>query len=343
MDGESLEARGHKIIGNEIGYHRVNMSMMLAGASWAVFVSRVLATGFWTRVLIIMASAMVLLGQSLTAGRAGYVTWAIVGLALCLVRWKRYLIVAPLLIAGVVAFMPGVSERMTKGFDEETRDTNSRIEAQADEEISLDGSSKPDLYTVTSGRVFAWPYVIDKIREKPLWGYGKAAMIRTGLTDFLRDEFGEGFPHPHNAYLELLFDSGLAGFIVIIPFYILIIYYSLSLFRDSRSPVFMAAGGISAALVIALLSAAMGSQTFYPREGAVGMWSAMALMLRIWVERRRAVTIAQGEVSVPVPGPTVRPLPGRHARLARRPAGPARRSARRPRLNLDPYLWRKAA
>ena len=36
MSGSDLEARSRKIILNEIGYHRVNMSMMLSGASWAI-------------------------------------------------------------------------------------------------------------------------------------------------------------------------------------------------------------------------------------------------------------------------------------------------------------------
>jgi hypothetical protein len=38
---------------------------------------------------------------------------------------------------------------------------------------------------------------------------------------------------------------------------------------------------------LALLFAAMGSQTFYPREGAVGMWCAIGLMLRVYVQRAR--------------------------------------------------------
>lgn len=38
---------------------------------------------------------------------------------------------------------------------------------------------------------------------------------------------------------------------------------------------------------MALLVAAMGSQTFYPREGALGMWCAIALMFRIYQERER--------------------------------------------------------
>jgi len=32
----------------------------------------------------------------------------------------------------------------------------------------------------------------------------------------------------------------------------------------------------------------MGSQTFYPREGSVGMWAAIGLLLRVWVERKKS-------------------------------------------------------
>ena len=42
------------------------------------------------------------------------------------------------------------------------------------------------------------------------------------------------------------------------------------------------------ALVLALLAAALGSQTFYPREGAIGMWAAMGIMLRVYEDRERA-------------------------------------------------------
>ena len=47
LSGDQLEARSRKILANEIGYHRVNLSMMLAGASWAIFAARALTRGFW--------------------------------------------------------------------------------------------------------------------------------------------------------------------------------------------------------------------------------------------------------------------------------------------------------
>jgi O-antigen ligase len=143
------------------------------------------------------------------------------------------------------------------------------------------------MYTVTAGRNLAWPLVIDKIKESPWIGYGKEAMVQTGLTGYLITEYGEIFPHPHNAYLQLLLDNGLLGALCILPFYGIVLKYSYSLFRDNRSPEFIAAGGCCLALVLALLVASIGSQTFYPREGAVGMWCAIGLMLRVHVQRSR--------------------------------------------------------
>jgi hypothetical protein len=77
------------------------------------------------------------------------------------------------------------------------------------------------------------------------------------------------------------------GLLLVLPFYIVVLYHGISLFRDSRSPVFVSAGGVACALVLALLVASVGSQTFYPREGSVGMWCAIGLLLRVYVERSR--------------------------------------------------------
>lgn len=116
-------------------------------------------------------------------------------------------------------------------------------------------------------------------------GFGRLAMKRTGLSRMLWEEYREEFSHPHNAYLEMLLDNGGVGLLLVLPFYVAVLWHSISLFRDSRSPVFVSAGGVACALVLALLVASMGSQTFYPREGSVAMWCSIGLMLRTYVER----------------------------------------------------------
>ena len=61
------------------------------------------------------------------------------------------------------------------------------------------------------------------------------------------------------------------------------------IFMDDTDVVYVAIGGMCLSLVLAFLIASMGSQTFYPREGAVGMWCAIGLMLR--VDQLRALAI----------------------------------------------------
>ncbi len=281
LSGSELAARSLKVLEREVGYHRVNLSMMLAGASWAILATQpILKRG----IMAILGFLLIAYAQALTGGRGGYITWGIVGIALCVVKWRKRLLLVPLAAIAIVLFLPGVVDRMTQGFTNDSRDSNALIDSAQGTSSGLEPGI--DDYTVTAGRTFAWPFVISKIQESPVLGFGRQAMIRTGLSDSLWTSYGESFPHPHNAYLEILIDSGLIGFVLVVPFYLAVLYSSISLFRDARAPEMAVAGGVTAALVLALLVASMGSQTFYPREGAVGMWCAIGLMWR--VRRQRA-------------------------------------------------------
>jgi O-antigen ligase len=290
LHGDSLTERSLKILLNEVGFHRVNLAEMLAGAAWAVFALRPMAARRSQAFFITLASIMMAYALALTAGRTGFVTWAVVGLILCLIRWRKYLLFIPVVVVLIVWLMPGTYQRLSQGFTPETRDFNARVESTAPQY----DNTEPDLYTITAGRNVAWPYVLEKIRQAPAFGFGREAMQRTGVSSYLWNQFGEDFPHPHNAYLQWILDNGWAGFIPILVFYFLMAKYSVSLFRDSRSPTFVAIGGVTLSLVAALLVGSIGSQTFYPREGAVGMWCAIGLMLRIFVERDRALAAAKG-------------------------------------------------
>ena len=286
--GMELEERSLKILLSEVGYHRVNMSMLLAGAFWAVMASRAVAANKLASWGLLGAAMAIMLGQALTGGRAGYVTWGAVGFVLAVLRWRRYLLIGPVFVLIVLSIVPSARDRLMEGFTADTVDTNSQIASTMD----TDG---PSWYTITAGRVIAWPFVLKAIGESPIIGYGREAMQRTHIATRLWLEEGESFPHPHNAYLEFLLDNGLLGFLPVMIFYFLMVKYSMRLFRDRDSPLAVAVGGMSLSLLLALLFASMGSQTFYPREGAVGMWCAMGLMLRVYVERRTVTVSAQEE------------------------------------------------
>jgi len=276
--GEMMADRSLKLLSNEIGFHRVNLSMLLAGASWAIFSVRGLVTSKTLRMAVLFICGMVFFAQALTGGRMGYVTWLAIAMLFGTLKWRKMLVIGPVVVAALVMLVPAVKERLLEGFTPDTYGENRRIESHQYRE-----GDGPDLYTVTSGRTFAWPFVFEKISEAPLVGHGREAMITTGLATFLLVEYGEGFPHPHNAYLQFLLDNGFLGTIPILLFFWVIFKYSTYLFRQKSCNECVAIGGVCLALVAALLIAGMGSQTFYPREGAVGMWCAIGLMLRVYV------------------------------------------------------------
>jgi hypothetical protein len=337
LSGAEMATRSLKILMNEVGFHRVNLSMMLGGASWAIFATYPLARTRWPRVLILLASLLTLYAQALTAGRTGYATWAVVGFVLCMLRWRKYLLLAPVVAVLVIWLVPGVTERMTQGFGTQ----------------EVVGEDTVDDYVVTAGRTLIWPYVIDKIGENPVFGFGRQAMIRTGLSAFLQRTLYESFPHPHNAYLEMLLDNGIIGMLLVMPFYITVLVHAGSLFLDSRSPVFIAIGGATLGLVLALLVAAVGSQTFYPREGAVGMWCAIGLTFRVSRERARVssrrftASRSSATATAPAPAtPTAAPPAGRRPAAGWQGANVSRRPAAAPLAAgsaMDEALWTRAS
>jgi len=308
LDADALERRSLKVLVSGIGYHRVNLSAMLSGASWAILCTTVLIPR-GRRWLAVLAAFFVVYAQMMTGGRAGYGAWVAVGLVMCFLRWRRYLILIPAVGILAVMLLPGVVGRALEGFTDESHDTNTRLEQQEAKQIGGNNSSSVDSYTVTAGRSLAWPLIIEKIRERPWVGYGRQAMLRTGVATFLYDTLGEIFPHPHNAYLEMLLDNGILGFAIVLSFYAVMLFYSIRLFLDRESPSCSAIGGVSTALMLGLLVSGMGSQTFYPREGWNGMWAAMLIALRVRIERQRLASAGVAAQTTSAPSPPARRIP----------------------------------
>ncbi len=278
-----------------MGWHPAMLGKVFAGASWAALATILLAKRTWHRCMSVGMFLAISLGQIFVISRSGFVAWGGVGLTLCLLRWRRYLLLAPVVIIILVLAFPGASARLTSGFGGE-KDLGQDIR---------------DDFTITSGRNLIWPYVIEKIQEAPLIGHGRDAMRRTGMTETLRTFLGRGeaVSHAHNAYLDLMLESGLIGFLIIMAFFCFIVFHAAKLFRMRNSPVCAAIGGFTLAMVVGQLMAAIGSETFFPQEGDFGMWCAIGLLLRVVVERSRLMAQAAGtttqtqqaELPVPVP------------------------------------------
>jgi O-antigen ligase len=283
LDGGRLSSYSLKTLQREIGYHRTDVSTMLAGASWALLAMLPLVRSVGHRVGLVLASFVILFAQLLTGGRGGYLAWCSVGLILGLVRWPRYLILGPLIIILVTSLVPSVADRALEGIHGDPSSA----------------SEESDLEELTAGRNLLWPRVVDTIWDAPFIGYGRAAMQRTGLSAwYAASQVGEDcflpdcqpehyINHPHNAYLEMLLDSGVIGLIVALAVYGYFLAIALILVRDGRDPEFLSVGGISASLLVAQLVGSLSGQSLFPRETTVGMWCVIGLLLRVWVWRSR--------------------------------------------------------
>jgi O-antigen ligase len=268
-DGELLN-RLRVRLGRYVGYSACDISAMLAGASWAILAALPLIRQRKYRMMGWMSAGVVVYGQALTGGRAGFLAWGATGLILCLLKWRKYLILVPVVAVLLPAVFPAATARMLSGFGE----------------TDVAGESMTNDDAVTSGRTLMWPRVIDKIHESPIVGYGRLAMKRTGLYTALLDE-DLSFPHPHNLYLEMLLDNGILGSLPIILFWGILTVRSAVLFR-SHNRLYAAAGGLALTLILSQLFAGIGAQHYYPRISTLGVWAAAFLMLRVCVEEEHA-------------------------------------------------------
>jgi len=294
-------------LGGDVGYSAADLSVMLAGVPWGMLAALPLVRQRKYRVMLLAAAGVVTLGQVLTGGRAGYIAWGAIGVVLCLMKWPRYLILAPVFLVLASVLFPGAVSRMRQGFGT----------------IDVDGQATVDKRAATTGRAVIWPLVIEKIGESPWIGYGCSAMRRTGLARQIEsDEIETSFYHPHNMYLESLLDNGVLGSLPIFLFWGSAVIYSACLFRcDNR--LYSAVGGLSLVLTLASLIGGISGQHFYPQEHTLGIWAAFFLTLRVRVEEKRArvmVFPAEGMPGVPWVARQRQPVPSMgNASLAAEP------------------------
>jgi len=258
-------------LGKYIGYSACDISAMLAGASWAIIASISMVRQKKYKVIVLIAAGIVTYGQALTGGRAGYVAWAATGLILCILKWRKYLLLAPVLVILLPIVFPGAVDRFFTGFGE----------------TDITGQNITNENMITSDRIEMWPYVIKKIGQSPLIGYGRLSMKRTGLANHLLQINPYWiFPHPHNVYLETLLDNGILGSLPIFVFWGIILVYSGKLFKNSNR-LCSALGGATLALLLAQIFAGIGAQHYYPRISTLGLWAMTFLFIRVYLEHKQ--------------------------------------------------------
>jgi O-antigen ligase len=277
-DGAALTRLALKVLPEMFKWSRVNVAMILAGASWATLFALSYLLRERYRYLPLLVFGLMSVALALTGGRTGYATWLILATLFCLARWRKGLILMPLVVASILTLVPSISERMLQGFS------------------SKDGKMvATDVSAVTSGRVVAWPVVLEHIGRSPFIGYGREAMIRTGATQevveaSMRVEGGDviseegGFPHPHNAYLLMLLDSGWFGAIPVFILWALLLVRAIRVcgVANRESDVI---GMMALSQILCLLIAGFGSQDLYPTSSTVITFATIGLALRMHTER----------------------------------------------------------
>ncbi len=282
MDASTLEARAARVLGRDIGYFRTDLAMMLSGAIWATFFLRNIVSK--TQAFFLLISFVVLfLSLALTGGRTGYGSFFMIALILGVVKWRKLLLIIPVLVLISLILLPSVGERITQGFDEDD-ESHFAKEGVRDAIEDKFGPSEIDLYTITSGRAFAWIYVLEKAEESILFGYGRRGMQSSGLSLELAEGFNEGFPHPHNAYLEILLDNGIIGaFPILLLFFLITVYFIRLLLSEDKY--ISSVGAICLSVLLGFILASIGAQSFYPKESSVSMWAIIGIGLRVYVTR----------------------------------------------------------
>lgn len=275
VDVDSL-TKGSIKIDRFTGYHRVDASAILAGGSWIALALLPTQKAGWRRAGLFGVFLAIVLGMVVTGGRAGYLAWAAIGCLLAALRWRKALVLVPLVAMILFTAVPAIQDRLLVGFADDDN-----------EEMSV---SK-----MTADRDTIWRLTLAEIKEQPFFGYGRLALFRTGVAQDAYEIKGEYFGHPHNAYLEFMLDNGLVGLVPVLLYYFFLVKACSGLLRKGSDPLEVAVAGACFSVVMAQLITSLTAQTFYPRNGTMAMWCVMGLFLRVLADKSGSVVKAQSE------------------------------------------------
>lgn len=268
LGDQNLGERALRVLQRGLGYQRVAASTVMALTVAAMFALMILGRNKLERWVGFGGFLFNSVALVATGGRAGILACGVACTVLMVLRKRKLLLIAPLFVLILVS-IPGFENRMLQGIGSENTSTETY-----DSDVSLK--------EVTSGRTVVWPYVVKKIFDAPLIGYGSNAMVNTGLALEMMKLTGSKevqWPHPHNAYLRVFLEEGVPGGLVIVVFYLLL---SLSCVRSTLNrldPDIALLGGATLSMLIAFAVASIGSGSFVPEERTSIMYSMVGAFL----------------------------------------------------------------
>lgn len=264
--------RARRRISKRIGFHSNSVALCLVAGTWCLVSLHSLRP---RKVLLIPlwgAISLSVLGIMLNQSRAGYWAFIGVGLAVAICLYRSMFVILPIFLALVPLLWPGVMMRMTKGMGKET----------------ASGELVDDIAEITAGRegVF-WDTCKEQIWGSPVIGYGRRALPRTPARFKLLELHGSCPDHPHNAYMQILLEAGIIGFIIVITLLGSVLVLSLGMCWDRRDPLFRTLGGIGLVVTSSWLVMAVSGNSFWPRDNNQMMWCLLGVWLRVWTQRSR--------------------------------------------------------
>jgi O-antigen ligase len=111
--------------------------------------------------------------------------------------------------------------------------------------------------TASTYRLHLWEFGLNKWLERPFTGWGPGtthALVEAENNPNLRDDRNIGFDHLHNAYLEVVFQLGLVGIMIIALICGLMISKIMEAFRRQRLSIYFLAFLFSNFMLIAIYS-----------------------------------------------------------------------------------------
>lgn len=259
-----------------IGLFANDMAKLMAFALWGAVILAFLVDKKWLCMGWLLYTVLAIPAFIALKSRAGFLAVCAIGLVLGLIRWRRILLLFPVVVVVIVAMAPGVADRVLSG-----------VHTQQDKQQDWD--------EISSGRTrYIWPTALKHIAESPIIGHGRYGILRTRCYD---DIFviAHGVPqHPHNSYLEILLDAGVIGLGICLTCMGGLLYSSASMLRRSRDPIIIAAAAISLAAVVSELAAGVAGSSFYATQSTVPCLCAWGVAMRIKFEadaRKRTASV----------------------------------------------------
>jgi len=267
-----------------IGLYANDMAEVLAFSMWgAVFLVFLIHRNV-LRIPWLVATAAIVPAFLSLKSRAGFLAFALTGMALGALRWRKILLALPITVLLVVLFAPDVVDRVMTG-------------------VSSEGPVEHDWDAISAGRTtYLWPAALAQIGQSPIVGHGRLAILRTGSFDTILDALGRVPAHPHSSYLEILLDAGAVGLIVCLACIVGIFRASWRLLRERNDPLMTTIGAVGVIAIVTELSAGVAGSSFYPSQSAVPYLCVWGVAVR--VAREKAVWAeAAGRIAVVAAAP----------------------------------------